>query len=160
MSIHSGGILLYRHSEDGELQVMLVHPGGPFWSNKDDGAWSIPKGAFEEGEAPLEAARREFTEETGFDVDGDFMELGQVKQRSNKVVHVWALENAVDAQKARSNTFTMEWPRNSGKVREYPEIDRAVWFDLDEARSKILRGQAEFLERLLRRLDPSHEEDG
>lgn len=158
MSVHSGGILLYRY-EHGELQVMLVHPGGPFWANKDEGAWSIPKGVFEDNESPLEAARREFTEETGFDVDGEFIELGQARQRSNKVVHVWALEKTVDAAAARSNTFTMEWPRNSGQTREYPEADRAAWFNFDQARRKILRGQAEFLDRLADRLGVDSEQD-
>lgn len=151
MSLHSGGVLLYRY-EHGELQVMLVHPGGPFWANKDEGAWSIPKGVFEQNEPPIEAARREFKEETGFDVDGEFIELGRVKQRSNKMVHVWALEKDVDAAAARSNTFTMQWPRNSGQIREYPEVDRAQWFGLAEARRKILKGQAEFVDRLARKL--------
>lgn len=151
MSVHSGGILPYRYV-DGAVEVMLVHPGGPYWANKDEGAWSIAKGTFEENEAPLEAACREFTEETGFEVRGDFMELGQVRQRSNKVVHVWAVESNLDASAAASNTFSMEWPRNSGQIREYPETDRAEWFGVDEARSKILKGQAEFLDRLIRKL--------
>ncbi|MFZ0486073.1 MAG: NUDIX domain-containing protein [Arenicellales bacterium] len=159
MSVHSGGVLLYRY-EHGELQVMLVHPGGPYWTNKDEGAWSIPKGVFEQNESPIEAARREFKEETGFDVDGEFIGLGQVKQRSNKVVHVWALAKDVDAAAARSNTFTMQWPRNSGQIREYPEVDRAQWFGLAEARRKILKGQAEFVDRLARKLGivPPHEQ--
>lgn len=160
MSTHSGGILLYRFKDGGGLQVLLVHPGGPFWARKDEGAWSVPKGTFEENEAPLDAARREFREETGFEVDGEFLELGQVKQRSNKVVHVFALESAVDAAKVHSNTFTMEWPRNSGQIGEYPEIDRAEWFDLDEARTRILKGQAEFLDRLVQRLDRGCGEGG
>lgn len=153
MSIHSGGILLYRYDRHDGLQVLLVHPGGPYWAKKDAGAWSIPKGTFEENETPLDAARREFREETGFDAGGEFLDLGQVKQRSNKVVHVFALEAAIDATRVHSNTFSMEWPPNSGQTREYPEVDRAKWFNLDEARVRILKGQSECLDRLVRRLD-------
>lgn len=131
---------------------MLVHPGGPFWVNRDEGAWSIPKGVFEENEAPLEAARREFREETGFDVDGNFIGLGQLKQRSGKIVHTWAMEKDLDVSEVRSNTFSLEWPRNSGSRREYPEVDRAQWFDIGQARKKIIEGQTEFLDRLLNAL--------
>ncbi|MGA8261280.1 MAG: NUDIX domain-containing protein [Arenicellales bacterium] len=158
MSVHSGGILPYRYV-DGVLEVMLVHPGGPYWAKKDEGAWSIAKGTFEENEAPLEAARREFTEETGFEVNGDFKELGQVRQRSNKVVHVWAVESNLDTSRAASNTFSMEWPRHSGQIKEYPETDRAEWFGVDEARSKILKGQAEFLDRLMQKLGVESPDD-
>lgn len=133
---------------------MLVHPGGPFWAEKDEGAWSVPKGVFEENELPLDAAKREFREETGFEVEGEFVELGQVKQRSSKVVHVWALEKDIDASKVRSNSFSMEWPKGSGNVRSYPEIDRAQWFTLARAKQKILHGQAEFLDRLAHLLRP------
>jgi predicted NUDIX family NTP pyrophosphohydrolase len=151
MSVHSGGILLFKYV-DNELQVMLVHPGGPFWARKDEGAWSIPKGILEENEAALQAARREFKEETGFDVDGQFIELGQLKQPSGKIVHAWALERELDVKDIRSNTFRLQWPKNSGNVKEYPEIDKAQWFDVNEAKKKILKGQAEFIDRLIEKL--------
>lgn len=151
MNVHSGGILLFRFT-DGRLQVMLVHPGGPFWAKKDEGAWSIPKGLFEENEMAFEAAKREFKEETGFDVDGEFIELGELKQPSKKIVHAWALEKDLDITKIKSNTFTLEWPTNSGNVKDYPEIDRGQWFDVDGAKKKILKGQVEFIDRLIYRL--------
>src|SRR6266516_6378285 len=136
----SGGLLLYR-LRDGALEVFLVHPGGPFWARKDDGVWSIPKGEFEPGEDPLDAAKRKFTEETGFTASGDFVPLKPLKQPSGKVVHAWAVERDCDPALVRSNTFEF-------KGREYPEIDRAAWFGLAEARRKILRGQAGFLDEL------------
>jgi predicted NUDIX family NTP pyrophosphohydrolase len=136
----SAGLLLYRHASDG-LEVFLVHPGGPFWKRKDDGAWSIPKGEFLEGEDPLDAARREFAEETGFTPPGDFAPLKPRKQPGGKVVYAWAAEGDCDPKLVRSNTFVL-------KGREYPEIDRAAWFGLAEARKKILRGQLGFLEEL------------
>ncbi len=136
----SAGLLLYRHASDA-LEVFLVHPGGPFWAHKDDGVWSIPKGEFGPDEDPLAAAQREFTEETGFTASGDFVPLTPLKQPSGKVVHAWALEGDCDPALVRSNTFEF-------KGREYPEIDRAAWFGLAEARKKILRGQAGFLEEL------------
>lgn len=148
---HSAGILLFRYRES-RLQVMLAHPGGPFWAKKDKGAWSLPKGLFEEDEKPLEAARREFKEETGFDVDGTFIELGELRQPSGKIVHAWALEKDLDVTKVKSNTFTLEWPKGSGNVRAFPEIDRAQWFDLEEARLKILKGQAGFLDALVQQM--------
>lgn len=148
----SAGVLLYRW-RDGRLQVMLVHPGGPFWSGKDEGAWSIPKGAFEEGESPLEAARREFEEETGFEVEGRFIDLGEARQSDRKTVHVWALEGDLDEKRVVSNRFSLEWPRGSGVVREYPEIDKASWFDLQVAMRKIHKGQSCFLFRLMDALD-------
>lgn len=151
MSVHSYGILLFRYT-DSELQVMLVHPGGPFWAGKDAGAWSIPKGLPEGDEPALETARREFREETGFEVDGEFLELGAIRQPGGKTVHAWALEGDLDASRIRSNTFTLEWPRHSGTHREYPEIDAGGWFSLAEASAKIHRGQAGFLDRLLERL--------
>jgi predicted NUDIX family NTP pyrophosphohydrolase len=147
MSIHSAGILLYRYVA-GCLQIMLVHPGGPFWTGKDEGAWSIPKGLVEEGEALLDAAKREFREETGFAVDGTFIELGELKQPSKKIVHAWAIEGDLDVSKVKSNTFALEWPRNSGNIQDYPEIDKAQWFDRKEARIKIAKGQAGFIDRL------------
>jgi len=150
LRVQSAGVLLYR-IRNGELEVLLVHPGGPFWSRKDEGAWSIPKGMFEEDEGALEAAKRELMEETGFAVDGDFMYLGAIRQPSRKMLHIWALKFDLDASRARSNKFTMEWPPNSGMMKEFPEIDRAEWFDLATARKKIQRGQTGFIDRLLLR---------
>ncbi len=146
MGAHSAGILLFRFRNN-KLEVLLVHPGGPFQAKKDAGAWSIPKGLFTE-ESPLEAAKREFNEETGFEVDGEFIELGQLKQPSGKIVHAWALQKDIDETKVVSNTFRLEWPRHSGKFKEYPEIDKAGWFELEEAKKKLLKGQAGFLDRL------------
>lgn len=134
----SAGLLLYRRRGN-VLEVFLVHPGGPFWATKDDGAWSIPKGELAPGEEPLAAARREFTEETGLVAEGDFMQLTPLKQKSGKVVHAWAVAMDCDPAAIRSNTFTF-------KGREYPEIDRAGWFGIPEARKKILPGQAAFLD--------------
>jgi predicted NUDIX family NTP pyrophosphohydrolase len=147
MSKHSAGILLFRFKNK-KLEVMLVHPGGPFFAKKDYGAWSIPKGLFEEHENPLDAAKREFKEETGFEVDGEFIELGELKQPSKKIVYVWALEKDLDAKNIVSNTFKLEWPKNSGIVQEYPEIDKADWFDIEQAKKKILEGQRAFIDRL------------
>jgi len=135
----SAGLLLYRYREG--LEVFLVHPGGPFWAAKDEGAWSIPKGEFEPGEEPLAAAQREFTEETGFVAAGDFLPLTPLKQKSGKIVHAWAVQLDCDPARVRSNTFTF-------KGREFPEIDRAAWFVLAEAKKKILPGQAGFLDQL------------
>jgi predicted NUDIX family NTP pyrophosphohydrolase len=151
MVVHSYGILLFQRT-DGGLRVMLVHPGGPFWAGKDDGAWSIPKGLPEQGETALETARREFREETGFEVEGTFIPLGKLKQPGGKIIHAWALEQDLDVTRIHSNTFSLEWPRHSGTVREYPEIDDGGWFSLDEARRKITAGQAGFLDRLLEHL--------
>ena len=135
-------MLLYRHGSDG-LEVFLVHPGGPFWAHKDEGAWSIPKGEFDPGEEPLDAAQREFTEETSLTASGDFVPLQPLKQPGGKLVHAWAVKGDADPTRVRSNTFVL-------KGREYPEIDRAAWFRLSEARTKILRGQLRFLEELER----------
>ena len=131
---------MYRKNA-GVREVFLVHPGGPFWAKKDEGAWSIPKGEFEPGEEPLAAAKREFTEETGFVAEGDFVQLTPLKQPSGKVVHAWAVEMDCDPTRVKSNTFTF-------KGREFPEIDKAAWFALDEARRKILPGQIAFLDEL------------
>lgn len=143
----SSGLLLFREAS-GTLEVLLVHPGGPFWSRKDEGAWSIPKGEFEEGEDPLDAARREFEEETGASARGEALPLGSLRQTGGKVVHAWAVRGDFDPALLRSNTFLLEWPPKSGRLREFPEVDRAGWFPLDEARRKILKGQAGFLDRL------------
>lgn len=148
MTQHSAGILLYRY-RDQRLEVLLVHPGGPYWQGKDLGAWSIPKGLFEADEAPLQAAQREFQEETGFAVAGDFVALGELKQPSGKIVHAWALSGELAVDQIRSNTFSLEWPRGSGQIQAFPEVDQGAWFELDTAREKITRGQRPFLERLL-----------
>ena len=147
MPKRSAGILLYRRRPSG-LEVFLVHPGGPLWAKKDSAAWSIPKGEYTEEEDPLTAARREFTEETGLIVDGDFARLEPVKQASGKVVHAWALEGDCDATEIVSNSFTMEWPPKSGRQAEFPEVDRAEWFSVEEAREKINKGQASLLDQL------------
>jgi predicted NUDIX family NTP pyrophosphohydrolase len=159
MSQHSAGILLYRY-RDGELQVLLVHPGGPFWAKKDLGAWSIPKGLLEGDEAPLAAAKREFQEETGFAVDGRFLELGELRQTSGKIIHAWALQDDVDEGRIRGNTFTLEWPPHSGKIQSFPEVDRGEWFNLATAREKIHKGQAAFLDRLVAELGQAKKDSG
>jgi predicted NUDIX family NTP pyrophosphohydrolase len=145
----SAGILLHRRGSNGEREVLLVHPGGPFWAKKDAGVWSIPKGEYDDSEDARAAALREFAEEIGAPPpDGDLVALGEIRQRSGKTVVAWALEGDADADAVRSNTFTMEWPPRSGSMREFPEIDRAGWFGLDEAREKILPAQAPLLDRL------------
>lgn len=138
---------MYRLSDDGP-EVFLVHPGGPFWAKKDEGAWSVPKGLFEEGENPLDAARREFREETGYDITGNFMELTPLRQPSGKVVYVWAVEGNIDATSIKSNMFSMEWPPKSGKEQEFPEVDKGGWFTMAQAREKLLPGQRGFLDQL------------
>lgn len=149
----SAGLLLYRSRQAGP-EVLLVHPGGPFWARKDEGWWSIPKGEYEPDESPEEAARREFAEETGHAVAGDLLPLGDAVQPSRKVVTVFALEGDLDVQAIRSNMFEMEWPPRSGRRQSFPEIDRAGWFPVPAARAKILAGQAVFLDRLLAVLQP------
>jgi predicted NUDIX family NTP pyrophosphohydrolase len=145
----SAGILLYR-VRAGEPEVLLVHPGGPFWARKDRGAWSIPKGEYEEGDDPRAAALREFEEETGRPLDaGELAALGKIKQRGGKVVTAWAAEGDLDPAAITSNTFELEWPPRSGRMREFPEVDRAQWFALPEARTKILPAQEELLDRLV-----------
>jgi len=143
----SAGILLYRALDDG-LEVFLVHPGGPYWEKKDDGAWSVPKGEFEAGEDPSEAAKREFREETGSDITGEFIELSPLKQPSGKIVYVWAVEGNIDATSIKSNMFTMEWPPRSGKEQAFPEVDKGGWFTISQAQEKLLVGQRGFLEQL------------
>ena len=144
----SAGILLYR-LRDGAPEVLLVHPGGPFWARKDERAWSIPKGEYDDGEDPRACALREFEEETGTALPpGELVELGSVKQKGGKVVTAWGAEGDLDADAVRSNTFTMEWPPRSGRMQEFPEVDRAGWFGLDEAREKLNPAQAALLDRL------------
>jgi predicted NUDIX family NTP pyrophosphohydrolase len=143
----SAALLLHR-SNAGRLEVLLVHPGGPFWQRRDLGAWSIPKGEVAEGEDLLAAARRELREETGFAAEGDAIPLGSVHQKGGKIVHAFAVRGDADPRELRSNTFEMEWPRGSGRTSSFPEVDRAEWFDLDEARRHILPAQASFLDAL------------
>lgn len=143
----SAGILLYRTRGE-EMEIFLVHPGGPFWAKKDEGAWSIPKGEYEPGTDALATARREFREETGVDVEGEFLPLAALKQPSGKVISAWAVEGDLDAPALISNTFTLEWPPKSGKIREFPEVDRGAWFDLPAARMKLQSGQRGFLDQL------------
>jgi predicted NUDIX family NTP pyrophosphohydrolase len=147
MAKQSAGLLLYRWRA-GELEVLLVHPGGPFWAKKDDGAWSIPKGEIDEGEDPFVAARREVAEELGAAPDGHFIPLEPVRQAGGKVVYAWAIEADVDPATMTSNTFQMEWPPRSGRRQTFPEVDRAAWFTIAHARSKILRGQLPLLDAL------------
>jgi len=147
MPKESAGLLLFRRRA-GEPEVFLVHPGGPFWAKKDEAAWSIPKGELSSGEEPLAAAKREFAEETGIHVDGEFVALGEVKQAGGKVVKAWALEHDLNPSLIRSNTFEIEWPPRTGKLREFPEVDKAEWFALAGAFEKILKGQQDFLSRL------------
>ncbi|CAG0933207.1 ADP-ribose pyrophosphatase [Planctomycetaceae bacterium] len=142
----SAGILLYRGPDP--LEVLLVHPGGPFWAKKDLGVWSLPKGEFPEGEDPLQAAKREFTEETGFPIDGEFRPLNPIRQPSGKTVYAWAIEGNCDPTQLKSNLFTVEWPPKSGQVKEFPEVDRAAWFSLPDARERISPGQAGFIDQL------------
>jgi predicted NUDIX family NTP pyrophosphohydrolase len=148
----SAGLLLHRGIGD-DIEVLIAHPGGPFWARKDAGAWSIPKGEYGESEDPLAAARREFTEELGLEVPaGAPVALGEVRQSGGKVVTAYALAADLDVSGARSNTFEMEWPRGSGRLQEFPEIDRVAWVPVEEARTKLLKGQVPFLDRLLDRL--------
>jgi predicted NUDIX family NTP pyrophosphohydrolase len=148
MAKQSAGILLYR-LRAGAPEVLLVHPGGPFWAKKDLGVWSIPKGEYERGEDPRATALREFEEELGSPPpDGALTELGTTRQASGKLVTAWAAEGDLDAEAVKSNTFEMEWPPRSGVMREFPEIDRAEWFSLAEARRRINPAQVAFLERL------------
>jgi len=147
----SAGILVYKRTDSG-IAVFLVHPGGPFWQKKDEGAWSIPKGEYGEGEEPLAAARREFAEETGQAIDGDFVKIGDYRQPGGKLVSAWAVEGDCDANAIRSNAFTIEWPPKSGRKVEFPEVDRAQWFAPDEAAAKLLKGQVAILEDLLKQL--------
>jgi predicted NUDIX family NTP pyrophosphohydrolase len=144
----SAGILMFRRN-GADVELLLVHPGGPFWKNKDLGAWSIPKGEHAEGEDPLAAARREFEEETGAQPQGECRPLGEIKQAGGKVVTAFALEGDFDPAALRSNTFEIEWPPKSGRRASFPEVDRAQWFSPGEARERILKGQRELIDRLL-----------
>jgi predicted NUDIX family NTP pyrophosphohydrolase len=145
----SAGLLLHR-SAAGRVEVLLVHPGGPYWARRDDGAWSLPKGEYAEDEDPFEVAVREFREELGVDPPRDrpAVFLGELRQRGGKIVSAWALEGDLDVAAVRSNTFTLEWPPGSGRAREFPEVDRAGWFSLEGARRKLVPGQVGFIDRL------------
>jgi len=152
ISKQSAGVLLYRRYHD-IIQVFLVHPGGPFWKNKDAGAWSIPKGEFMAGEDPLGAAKREFEEETGQKISGEAIALNPIKQKSGKTVFAWAIEGNVDAENIKSNLFEMEWPPRSGKQASFPEVDKAGWFDLPTAAEKLIPAQVDFIRQLEEILD-------
>ena len=152
MARRTAGILLFREAPGG-LEVLLVHPGGPFWARTDEGAWTIPKGLVDNGEDPFDAAKREFREETGGSPDGEAIALEPLRQPSGKIIHVWAMRGEFDAAKLTSNTFLMEWPPGSGQQQEFPEVDRAGWFSMEEAGRRILRGQAPLLRALLQKVD-------
>ena len=147
MPSKSAGILAFRRKR-GKVEVLLVHPGGPFWRNKDLGAWSIPKGEYGDGEDAQDVARREFREELGRDMRADLLALGEIRQRGGKVVTAFAVETDIDVESIQSNTFELEWPPRSGQRQTFPEVDRAGWFDLTSARAKINEGQISLLERL------------
>jgi len=147
----SAGILMYR-LKDNEVEVLIVHPGGPFWKNKDEGTWSIPKGEYNEDEEPLTAAKREFEEELGVAVDGKFIPLEPVKQNPTKIVTAWAVEGDMDADNIKSNTIPFEWPPKSGKMIDIPEVDRAGWFSMEEAKKKLMPGQVDLLNQLAKLL--------
>ena len=151
MPKRTAGLLLYREAAGG-LEVLLVHPGGPFWRNKDEGAWSIPKGLVDEGEDLFAAALREFREETGGTADAEAIALEPLRQPSGKTLHAWAMRGEFDPATLTSNTFLVEWPPKSGRQQEFPEVDRAQWFSIEEAGRRILKGQAESLRDLLRKL--------
>jgi predicted NUDIX family NTP pyrophosphohydrolase len=149
----SAGLLVYRRTPEGGVEVLCGHMGGPFWERKDEHAWSIPKGEYLDGADPVEEARREFTEEIGQEPpSGEWIPLGEVRQSGGKRVVAWAVEGDVDASAVESNTFTMEWPPRSGRMQEFPEVDRAEWFDLDTARLKLVKGQVPFLDLLVEKI--------
>jgi predicted NUDIX family NTP pyrophosphohydrolase len=154
MVARSAGLLVYRVTDDGAVEVLLAHPGGPFWARKDAGVWSIPKGEYEAADDALAAARREFREEVGLDVPaGDPVPLGERRQPSGKRVTAWALAGDLDVAHATSNTFQIEWPKGSGSVREFPEVDRVEWMTVEQARTKLLKGQVPFLDALVEMLE-------
>jgi len=157
----SAGLLMYCY-RDSELEVLLVHPGGPYWAKKDDGIWSIPKGEYSDREDPFEAAKREFQEETGYVAEGNFLALTPRRQPTGKLVSAWAVEGDCDAAAIKSNTFTIEWPPQSGKRAAFAEVDRAEWFSLEQARIKMLKGQVGFIDELFKILqdDSCREEEG
>jgi predicted NUDIX family NTP pyrophosphohydrolase len=151
MGKKSAGLMLYRQAAEGSgIEILLVHPGGPFWRNKDQGAWTVPKGEFDDDEEPLAAAQREFKEELGAPAPpGDYLTLGSIKQKGGKIVHAWAVKADFDPGKLESNTFTCEWPPYSKRMQEFPEVDRAEWFTPEVAKEKILAAQAPLIKGLL-----------
>jgi predicted NUDIX family NTP pyrophosphohydrolase len=150
MGANSAGLLLYRICPGGAVEVLIAHPGGPFWARKDDAAWSVPKGEYLAGEDALDAAYREFEEEVGLTPpDGRVIFLGELRQPGGKRVSAWAIEGDLDVTNSSSNTFAIEWPRGSGAIREFPEVDRVEWVSVDQARRKLVKGQAPFLDALL-----------
>jgi len=153
MPRRSAGLLLYRR-KGREIEVFLVHPGGPYWARKDLGAWSIPKGEYSADEDPLAAARREFKEETGFSLDGEFIELGTIRQAGGKFVSAWALEGDCDPERLKSNHFQLQWPPGSGRMTDFPEVDRGQWFTLREAQDRIFLSQKQLLDLLEQKLSP------
>ncbi len=158
MGRRSAGLIMYR-LRAGRIEILLAHMGGPYWAKKDLGAWSIPKGEYAREENPLEAAKREFCEETGIHPEGDFLPLSPLRQPGGKTVSAWAFEGDCEAGGIKSNTFAMEWPPRSGKVAEFPEVDRAEWFTANLAKKKILKGQVGFIEELCRRLGYEESEE-
>lgn len=150
----SAGILLYRLVNK-YLEVFLVHFGGPFWAKKDLGAWSIPKGELSDNEEPFDAAKREFKEETGMNASGNFIELSPIKQKNGKLVYTWALEGNIDSEQIKCNTFEIEWPPKSGRKKEFPEIDKGEWFNVSDAKQKIIRDQSILIEELVSKLNPA-----
>jgi predicted NUDIX family NTP pyrophosphohydrolase len=153
MPVHSAGLLMFNSSGD-ELKIFLVHPGGPFFTKKDDGYWGIPKGLVEDNENPFQAAIREFEEETGIKPEGEFISVGFTAQRNNKIVHAWAFESERSGQiEITCNTFEMEWPPHSGKRQQFPEVDRGEYFNINEARKKVYSAQQVFIDRLLEHLN-------
>ena len=162
MAKKSAGLLLYRKARDGSaIEVLLAHPGGPFWRNKDEGAWTIPKGEFADDENPLAAARREFEEELGAQPPtGEYLQLKPIKQKNGKLVHAWAIESDFDPSKSVSNTFEMEWPPRSGRTQTFPEVDRAEWFSPEVAKQKMLFGQSALVDELLMLIEASVEQFG
>ena len=152
MANQSAGILLYRRKSN-RIELLLVHPGGPFWQKKDHGAWTIPKGEFMDNEEALEAAKREFQEETGVAVSGNFIELTPVKQKAGKLIYAWALEGDVDTSNILSNFFKIEWPPKSGRFKEFPEVDKAEWFGEEQAKEKINPAQVRLVDELLQKLE-------
>ena len=148
----SAGILLYRFRDE-HIQLFLVHPGGPFWANKDQGAWTIPKGEFQDGEEPLITAKREFFEETGKALSGNFIELTPILQKAGKLVYAYATQGDLDEKKMKSNTYKVEWPPKSGKWKSYPEVDKGDWFSVEESKKKINAAQIAFVDELLQKLN-------
>jgi predicted NUDIX family NTP pyrophosphohydrolase len=155
MEKFSAGILLYRIKKPNSLEVFLLHPGGPFYIKKDKGVWSIPKGEFDKNENPLEAAKREFKEEIGNEINGDFIELSPIITKSKKTIIAWAVEGDIDQSEIKSNTFEMEWPPKSGKIQKFPEMDRGEWFYTFDAREKIHEAQISLIDELLKKMNLS-----